>query len=349
MKDKGFVMPIKNIPQNKRIKWTKQEEELLKTLYNANNSIEEISNKMNRSVNSIKKKAQQLNLHKIAKRQERKINIQDKLNLIVDYCKYRKTIPELRDKYRYSDQFIKHCLGEKVLSFKKKEKDMLKKRKLKRCSICLQVKNIDKFYQCQCKNCFNYKKNQYKKRYRKSMSKEQKEKQYKYYKQWKSNKIKVDPQYKEKLRKIKEESLERLKKNNPEKYLEYKSTNKLNNKLRNKNIPGSHTTEEWRELKKQLGDQCLCCRKTKEELESLYEENRSPLQRDHVVPISLGGTNYITNIQILCSECNNAKSNYVYDYRPKELRKYNEIDLSIIKSEIQNMKSIIKHLESLFD
>lgn len=340
-------MPIINKPQEKVIKWDLYQEELLRTLYNKHNSITEIAHKMNRSVKSIQQKAGRLNLVKETK--EITNNIEYNKNIIIDYCKYRMSLSDISNKYNYSIYSIKNFLGERILSFQDKEKIKLEMIKKKRCINCLKVQSIDCFYKqvAQCKTCYNAKKNIYKKRYRKSMSKEQKEKQYKYFKEWKNNKIKEDPQYKEKLKTIKKRSVEKLKKNDLERYLEYKNTNKLNNKLRNKNILGSHTTKEWRELKKQLGDQCLCCKRTKEKLESSYGENRSPLQRDHIVPISLGGTNYITNIQILCDKCNNVKSGYIYDYRPKDLQKYHIIDQNIIKYEIQRMKLIINHLEGL--
>lgn len=66
---------------------------------------------------------------------------------------------------------------------------------------------------------------------------------------------------------------------------------------------GSHTQKEWLELCDRHGNTCLCCGKETE------------LTRDHVLPISLGGTNDIGNIQPLCLTCNLKKNNKHIDYR----------------------------------
>jgi 5-methylcytosine-specific restriction endonuclease McrA len=40
------------------------------------------------------------------------------------------------------------------------------------------------------------------------------------------------------------------------------------------------------------------------------------ITQDHVVPLSKGGRNHISNIQPLCRPCNSSKSSSVVDYRP---------------------------------
>ena len=77
-----------------------------------------------------------------------------------------------------------------------------------------------------------------------------------------------------------------------------------------KNAVGSHTPEEWNELKKQFGNQCLCCHKTEPEVK---------LTKDHVVSVSIGGTNNADNLQLLCSSCNSSKKSKIIDYRPQAL------------------------------
>lgn len=67
---------------------------------------------------------------------------------------------------------------------------------------------------------------------------------------------------------------------------------------------GSYTQQEWRDLCARYGNRCLCCKEIK------------PLTIDHVIPISKGGTNDISNIQPLCGSCNCKKYNKIIDYRP---------------------------------
>ena len=50
------------------------------------------------------------------------------------------------------------------------------------------------------------------------------------------------------------------------------------------------------------GRHCLCC-------------GNPEIVYDHVVPLSMGGTNTIDNIQLLCSKCNRRKCKQATDYR----------------------------------
>lgn len=67
---------------------------------------------------------------------------------------------------------------------------------------------------------------------------------------------------------------------------------------------GNFTVDEWMELCKEYQDRCVSC----------LREN-IPLSPDHVVPVSKGGTSYISNIQPLCHDCNRVKSDKEIDYR----------------------------------
>ena len=58
---------------------------------------------------------------------------------------------------------------------------------------------------------------------------------------------------------------------------------------------GSHTFEQWIELKCKFQNRCAKCFKKK------------PLTKDHIVPLSKGGSNFIKNIQPLCRNCNSRK------------------------------------------
>lgn len=58
---------------------------------------------------------------------------------------------------------------------------------------------------------------------------------------------------------------------------------------------GSHTAAEWEDLKRRARHRCVKCRKKK------------ALTRDHIIPLSRGGSDRITNIQPLCLSCNSRK------------------------------------------
>lgn len=79
--------------------------------------------------------------------------------------------------------------------------------------------------------------------------------------------------------------------------------------------PGAHTVEEWKALKAQYDYTCLCCGRREPQIE---------LTRDHVVPLDLGGSDDITNIQPLCRSCNGAKGARITDYRPSAGRALRE-------------------------
>ena len=70
-------------------------------------------------------------------------------------------------------------------------------------------------------------------------------------------------------------------------------------KYRKLGVGGSHTLEQWNELKKKYRHRCAICKKIKK------------LTRDHIVPITKGGTNDIQNIQPLCGPCNSRKFNHI--------------------------------------
>ncbi len=64
---------------------------------------------------------------------------------------------------------------------------------------------------------------------------------------------------------------------------------------REKGAVGSHTLEEWNNLKKKFHNKCAFC----------FEEKK--LTKDHIMPLSEGGSDYIENIQPLCKSCNSRK------------------------------------------
>lgn len=62
---------------------------------------------------------------------------------------------------------------------------------------------------------------------------------------------------------------------------------------------GSHTEDEVSGLYESQGRKCACCGQL------LTEGSR---HLDHIMPLSLGGSNYIENLQWLCQFCNSVKS-----------------------------------------
>lgn len=61
------------------------------------------------------------------------------------------------------------------------------------------------------------------------------------------------------------------------------------------NAEGSHTLAEWKAICERQGGLCAACGLQKK------------LTRDHIFPLSKGGSDYATNIQGLCGPCNSRK------------------------------------------
>lgn len=64
------------------------------------------------------------------------------------------------------------------------------------------------------------------------------------------------------------------------------------------------TGQEFKNLCKKYANRCLCCGRSD-----------VPLTADHVIPLSLSGSNSIENIQPLCQSCNSRKAIKTIDYR----------------------------------
>jgi len=86
-----------------------------------------------------------------------------------------------------------------------------------------------------------------------------------------------------------------------------KLTSYTNNRRARKLLAkGSHTEQEWQELKARYDYRCLCCGRQEPEIK---------LTRDHVRPLIFGGNDFIDNIQPLCARCNSKKNLRHVDYR----------------------------------
>lgn len=87
------------------------------------------------------------------------------------------------------------------------------------------------------------------------------------------------------------------KKDNRDLYNHYETRRKY--LLRSPNPMGIHTYSEWQQLKAGYGFRCLACG---------LSEPQIKLSPDHIVPVALGGTDDISNIQPLCFSCNRKKN-----------------------------------------
>ena len=85
----------------------------------------------------------------------------------------------------------------------------------------------------------------------------------------------------------------------------YKQELDRKRELRKKQIGGSHTLGEWENLKAQYNWTCPACNKN---------EPKIKLTRDHIIPISKGGSDNIENIQPLCISCNCKKHTKIKKY-----------------------------------
>ncbi len=122
-----------------------------------------------------------------------------------------------------------------------------------------------------------------------------------------NNKERVDASKRSYYERGREEVLARSKKwveDNPEKVRQAKTNNLRRRRAARHASCGNFTVEEFKELCESYGNRCLAC-----------GDSKATLEADHVVPLTRGGSDNISNIQPLCGSCNRKKFVNIVDYR----------------------------------
>lgn len=96
------------------------------------------------------------------------------------------------------------------------------------------------------------------------------------------------------------------KKANPERVKYHDKIRKQRRRINLKN-KGSHTLEQWENLKNRFNHCCAICGMQEPFINQQYQH----LTEDHIIPVSRGGSNNIENIQPLCQSCNSKKWNKI--------------------------------------
>jgi 5-methylcytosine-specific restriction endonuclease McrA len=143
---------------------------------------------------------------------------------------------------------------------------------------------------------------------RRKYQEEHKEQIAQYKKIWTANnKERVDASKRSYYEREREDIIARSKtwaENNPEKVRQAKTNNLRKRRAARHASRGNFTVEDFRELCERYGNKCLACGDTEAALEA-----------DHVVPMTKGGSDNISNIQPLCGGCNRKKFVNIIDYR----------------------------------
>lgn len=93
-------------------------------------------------------------------------------------------------------------------------------------------------------------------------------------------------------------------KSNTDKVKIAKAANRRKRRAAKRAGTGNFSVYEFKELCEKYGNRCLCC-----------GDKEAVLEADHVVPLTKGGSDDISNIQPLCGYCNRSKFVSIVDYR----------------------------------
>jgi 5-methylcytosine-specific restriction endonuclease McrA len=91
---------------------------------------------------------------------------------------------------------------------------------------------------------------------------------------------------------------------NSERVQQAKANNRRRRRAARHASHGNFTAEEFKELCERYDNKCLAC-----------GDAEAVLEADHVVPLTRGGSDEISNVQPLCGSCNRKKFVNIIDYR----------------------------------
>lgn len=95
--------------------------------------------------------------------------------------------------------------------------------------------------------------------------------------------------------------------NNIDKWHAQDARNNHKRRTRVKNTQNTLTIQEWKEIIERQKNICLSCKRP-------FSEELKPT-RDHIIPVSKGGSLTKENVQALCRPCNSSKFNKIIDFR----------------------------------
>lgn len=186
----------------------------------------------------------------------------------------------------------------------------------KRCGICGNVLSFEHFYNNisqsdgkaeACKPCsdkatkqWQIRNQEHVKEHRRERYEDEKNDAYQKWKKWRERKIEKEG---EAFLMHEKEINRKSCRDNREKNRDQRRINNIKRKAIRHGCTEHFTADQWESLCQQHNNVCLSCGEKK------------PLTADHVVPLSLGGSDIIDNIQPLCGSCNSRKRTKTIDYR----------------------------------
>lgn len=87
----------------------------------------------------------------------------------------------------------------------------------------------------------------------------------------------------------------------------YKNDSIRRSRLKEAKKLGDHSKYEWIEMLEFFEYTCVKC---------LGSSGLDNVEKDHIIPLYMGGSNALDNIQPLCAKCNSSKGCEMKDYRP---------------------------------